>query len=378
MSTKETTYRVATIVGTRPEIIRLSRLISTLDSQFNHALVHTGQNDHPQLSDVFFSELEVRKPDWYLGIDNSSLGAQLGDLFPLIESFFLDFRPHAVVILGDTNSSMAAILARRMNIVVYHLEAGNRSFDNNVPEELNRRIVDHVSHFNLPYSERARENLIREGIHPRTICLSGSPLKEVIDHYRESIDGSDVLAKLQLESRGYLVASIHRQENVNHAPTLSRIITSLISLGDEHSKPVLLSVHPRTKKRVEELGIALDRDHLIAHEPFGYFDYMKLQEESYCVISDSGTISEESSLGQFPAVTLRGSMERPEALDSGSIVMAGNNQSELSQAVKLVTSRKEFPNPPNEYLVSNFSERVTFFICSTLSEASRWFGIRET
>jgi len=284
-----------------------------LDEYTDHILVHTGQNSDSKLNEVFFEDLELRQPDYFLNVDTSSMGSVMGDVLRKSEQVFLKEKPAAVMILGDTNSSIAAIVAERMHIPVYHMEAGNRSFDNNVPEELNRKMVDHVASFNLPYNDYSMRNLLAEGIHPRFIQKTGSPIREIYEHYKDKIAASTAVEDLGLKPGGYFLVSVHRQENVDLPERLEKVLDCLVAVREEWGMPIMVSTHPRTRVRLE----ALDRKNLEGvtfHDPFGYLDYNKLQKEAKCVISDSGTISEESSLIGFSAVTLRDSMERPEAL----------------------------------------------------------------
>lgn len=371
---------VVTIVGTRPEIIRLSRVIALLDSCANHVLVHTGQNNSPHLSDVFFDELEIRKPDFFLKVSTESLGAILGDTLIKTEKILSELKPDAVLILGDTNSAISAVIAKRMHIPVYHLEAGNRSFDMNVPEETNRRMVDHIADFNLAYTEHARRNLLSEGLHPRQVSVTGSPIKEIVDFYRPKIDQSNILERLSLKPKEYFLVSAHRQENVDSHSRLQNLLETLNEMYEKWQLPILVSTHPRTKNQLERLPNFTAISGVTFHEPFGFFDYNKLQLNAKCVLSDSGTISEESIILGFPAVTIRDSMERPEALDSGGIIMTGLNSSEVICGIDLVNSDQAGvkQTPPAEYEVSDFSQRVVRFIFSTLSRAHEWFGIRDT
>jgi UDP-N-acetylglucosamine 2-epimerase len=356
--------KIVTIVGTRPEIIRLSRLIPKLDEHTDHILVHTGQNYDRQLNDVFFEDLRLRQPDYYLAVDTSSMGAVMGDTLRKAEEVFLKEQPDAVMILGDTNSAIAAVVAERMQIPVYHMESGNRSFDANVPEELNRKMVDHVATFNLPYNEYSMRNLLNEGIHPKFIAKSGSPILEIYLHNQARITTSRVLGLLDLKPREYFLASIHRQENVDSPERLNEILDSLQAASEHFGVPVLLSTHPRTRKRIE----GFKSDHLINlifHEPFGYLDYNKLQLESLCVISDSGTISEESSIMGFKAVCLRPSNERPEASALGFAPLTGVKQDDLVRNLDWVI-KGDLPTVlPEGYEVDNFSERVFSFMMST-------------
>ena len=315
--------KVMTIVGTRPEIIRLSRVIDRLDRTVDHVLVHTGQNYDHGLNQVFFDDLALRAPDHHLDVDTSSLGHVLGETLIKTEEVLLAEQPDAVLVLGDTNSSIAAVMAKRMRIPVYHMEAGNRCFDENVPEETNRRLVDHVADFNLVYTEHARRNLLAEGLHPRRILLTGSPMREVLEHFRPQIDASDVLSRLGLEAQEYFLVSAHREENVDSPARLRMLLDCLVAVHREWGLPVVVSTHPRTRKRVEALAADIGAAEIRWMEPFGFHDYNRLQLGAACVLSDSGTIAEEASILGFPAVTLRDSIERPEALDAGSIMMTG-------------------------------------------------------
>lgn len=368
--------KLFTIVGTRPEIIRLSRLIPKLDQAFDHTLIHTGQNYDPLLSDIFFSELGIRKPDFYLNANNASLGGVLATILVEVERLITEFKPLGLLVLGDTNSAISSVIAKRMQIVVYHWEAGNRSFDENVPEETNRKIVDHVAHFNIAYSKYAYQNLIKEGIQPNRLLLSGSPLKEVIDHYSDEINQSRVLETIGISPGSYFVASVHRQETVDSPERLRNVIASLYEVSKIWNIPVLVSTHPRTKARLQEIGLLESNKYLIFHEPFGYFDYMKLQINAKCVLSDSGTISEESAISNFPAVTLRESMERPEALAAGTIRMAGITSESLIQGIKwAITERSN--TPPDDYLIQNSSDKVLELMLSTIETYELWSGVRK-
>jgi UDP-N-acetylglucosamine 2-epimerase (non-hydrolysing) len=295
----------------RPEIIRLSRVIDRLDRTVDHVLVHTGQNWDRALSEVFFDELDIRTPDRFLAVDTSSLGRVLGGVLIGVEAALKDVRPDALVVLGDTNSCIAALMSRRMRIPVYHLEAGNRCFDLNVPEEINRRLVDHVSDFNLVYTEHARRNLLAEGLHPRRIQLIGSPMREVLEHYRPRISASTVLSRLDVRPGSYFVVSAHREENVDDPARLDQLLDCLRAVRDRWGLPLLVTTHPRTRKRLEHRAPDPSTlDGIWFHEPFGLLDYVHLQQHARCTLSDSGTISEESAILGFPAVTLRDSIER--------------------------------------------------------------------
>jgi UDP-N-acetyl-L-fucosamine synthase len=373
--------KVMTVVGTRPEIIRLSRVISHLDETVDHVLVHTGQNWDPMLSDVFFEELELRKPDRFLSIDTSSLGRVLGGVLAGVEEAILEERPDALLVLGDTNSCIAALMARRMKVPVYHMEAGNRCFDLNVPEETNRRMVDHVSDFNLVYTEHARRNLLAEGLHPRRIMHTGSPMREVLEHYRPRIEASTVLSRLSLTAGGYFLVSAHREENVDDPKRLGQLLDCLRAVRDRWELPVLVSTHPRTRKRLEmRADDPSTLEGIVFHEPFGFFDYVHLQMKAKCTLSDSGTISEESAILNFPAVTLRDSIERPESLDVGSIIMTGLESANLAEAIGAVTPQARPDRSPcaADYLVADTSRRAVNYILSTVRRHHDWSGLRGT
>lgn len=370
---------IVTIVGTRPEIIRLARLIPLLDETVNHIIVHTGQNTDPNLTDIFFSELKIRKPDYFLDVNTASLGSVLGDTLIKIENVFKKHKPNGVAILGDTNSSIAAFLAKRMQIPVYHMEAGNRSFDENVPEETNRRMIDHVSDFNLAYTEHARRNLLSEGLHPRRILLTGSPMKEIFDHYKNDIEASSILKLMKLRKNEYFLVSAHRQENVDSEIRLTNLMESLTGISKTWGLPVVVSTHPRTRKQMQSLPGFKEIPNVLFHEPFGFFDYNQLQLNARCVISDSGSISEESAILGFPAITIRDSMERPEALDSASIIMTGLQSDEVLAGIEAaiaLPNKNENSWPPG-YEVTDFSKRVLRFILSTVWRHHEWAGLRE-
>ncbi|MCF0095790.1 non-hydrolyzing UDP-N-acetylglucosamine 2-epimerase [Micromonospora sp. MH99] len=371
--------RIMTVVGTRPEIIRLSRVLARLDDTVDHVLVHTGQNWDPTLSDVFFTELRLRQPDRFLEVDTSSLGRVLGGVLIGMEQAIAELRPDALLVLGDTNSCIAALMARRMRVPVYHMEAGNRCFDLNVPEETNRRLVDHVADFNLVYTEHARRNLLAEGLHPRRILHTGSPMREVLEHYRASIASSTILRQLELEPGGYFLVSAHREENVDRPDRLRRLLDCLVAVRDRWGLPVLVSTHPRTRKRLEALAPdATALDGIAFHEPFGLLDYVHLQTRAYCTLSDSGTVSEESAILGFPAVTLRESIERPEALDAGGIIMTGLDPQGVVEAVEVTVAQVAAQGVPCpvDYQVPDTSRRVVDFILSTVRRHHDWAGIR--
>lgn len=371
--------KVTTILGTRPEIIRLACVIQALDQSTDQRIVHTGQNYDYELNQVFFENLGLRKPDHFMNVDTSSLGAVLGGILIASEKELRENRPDAVVILGDTNSALAAIIARRLGIPIYHMEAGNRCYDINVPEETNRRIVDHISHFNLVYTEHARRQLIAEGIPQRYLYVTGSPMKEVLEKYADQIETSTVLAELNLDAQNYILVSMHREENVDSKKPLAQLVTALDQLAIHFEVPVVVSTHPRTRKRMESFGIKAS-DRIRFMKPFGFFDYVYLQKNALCVVSDSGTISEESSILSFPAVTIRNAIERPEALDTGSIILTGTDPDHILRCVDLAVTEANnglFPPIPADYKITNCSQRVVRFIHSTAMLAPRWYGIEK-
>lgn len=372
------TLNITTILGTRPEIIRLSRVMAALDQHVNHRIIHTGQNWDYELNEVFFKDLGVRKPDHFMGVDTSSLGSVLGGILVETEKELQNNRPDAILILGDTNSAIAALMARRMKIPVYHMEAGNRSFDRNVPEETNRRMVDHISDFNLVYTEHARRHLLSEGMEHRRIYLTGSPMREVLGHYRAQIEASDIVSQLGLTKGQYFIASLHREENVDSKVRLSQLVEALNRLAETYDYPIILSTHPRTRKRLDAIeGLSL-HPHIKDMKPFGFHDYNHLQMNSFCAISDSGTIAEESSLLNFPAITPRDAIERPEALDTGSIIATGLNADTILSAVQLVSAmHKGRKNViPADYQIENTSERVVKLIMGSARLSNDWDGIR--
>jgi UDP-N-acetyl-L-fucosamine synthase len=375
--------KVMTILGTRPEIIRLSRVMDRLDLYTNHIVVHTGQNWDYELNGVFFEDLGVREPDHFLEVGGGSLGETLGSILIKTEVVLAAEKPDAVLVLGDTNSAISAIMARRMKIPVFHMEAGNRSFDRNVPEETNRQLVDHIADFNLVYTEHARRHLLAEGLEHRRINLTGSPMREVLEHYRPQIEGSSVLARLGLKHRGYFIASLHREENVDSRPRLNQLVTALNKLAESYDMPVILSTHPRTRKRLEAFGLSFD-PRIQDMKPFGFNDYNSLQMQAYCAISDSGTIAEEASILGFPAITPRDAIERPEGLDVGCIIMTGLDQETILNGVSMIVAQYESRKKagltsvpvPDDYKITNTSERVVNLIVGNAKLSNRWDGIR--
>lgn len=375
--------KVATILGTRPEIIRLARVIDKLDTYVEHVLVHTGQNYDYELNEIFFEDLGVRKPDYFLGVGGGSLGETLGGILIETEKVLRKENPDAVLILGDTNSAISAIMARRLKIPVYHMEAGNRSFDMNVPEETNRRLVDHIADFNLVYTEHARRHLLSEGIQHRRINLTGSPMREVLEHYRSQIEASDILKRIKLTAREYFIVSLHREENVDNKERLTALVETLNMIAEKYNYPVIVSTHPRTRNRLDALDVKID-DRVEYMKPFGFHDYNNLQMNAFCAISDSGTIAEEASILGFPAITPRDSIERPEAVDVGCVIMTGLNSQTIVNGVDVVTSlfaEREASctsHPvPADYCITNTSERVLNLIVGTAKLSNQWDGIRK-
>jgi UDP-N-acetyl-L-fucosamine synthase len=371
--------KVLTILGTRPEIIRISCVINRLEKHTNHILVHTGQNYDYELNEIFFEELGVKKPDYFMNVDTSSLGSVYGGIMIKTEEILKKEKPDAVLILGDTNSSIASIIAKRMKIPIYHMEAGNRCFDMNVPEETNRRIIDHISDFNLCYTEHARRHLLSEGLPHRRIYVTGSPMREVLMTHMDKIKSSNALERLKVKDKEYFLVSIHREENVDNSKNLSKLIEALEKIVRIYATPVIVSTHPRTKNRLEKLGKKNISEKIIFMKPFGFFDYVKLQMHAKCVISDSGTICEESSMLNFPAITVRNAIERPEAMDTGSIVVTGVEPEVILDAIKLQTSKDILKNDvyiPDDYKITNTSERVVKLILGTVRINVIWNNLQ--
>lgn len=352
--------KIMTVLGTRPEIIRLSRIIEKLDAlATSHILVHTGQNYDPALSDVFFEQLGIRRPDHYLGARGETFGEQIGQIITLCERIMREERPDRLLILGDTNSALAAIVAKRLAIPVYHMEAGNRCYDDRVPEEINRRVVDHSSDVLMPYTERSRMNLLREGIAGHRVFVTGNPILEVIEHHNDKIDQSDVLKRLGLTREEYFLVTMHREENVDVESRLRSLIESLAALHREYHLPVIISTHPRTRKVMSRFQVASDAaDGLQFHEPFGLFDFVALERNALCVLSDSGTVQEECCIFGVANVTIRDVTERPETLECGSNMLSGLQEQEILRSVRTVLDQKGQWVPPPEYMVRNVSATV--------------------
>ncbi len=362
--------KVLTILGTRPEIIRLSRIIEKLDALSEHVVVHTGQNYDYNLDEIFFTQLGVRPPDHYLGA-KGSLGVQIGKILTEIETVLLKERPDRFLVLGDTNSSLAAIIAKRMGIPVYHMEAGNRCYDDRVPEEVNRRIIDHSSDILLPYTERSRMNLIREGIPGDRIYVTGNPIFEVIQHYDPHIRKSTILSDLGLEADGYFLVTMHREENVDVKERLADLTRSLELIHQEHGYPVIVSTHPRTRKRMEEFGVSVQNPGVRFLEPFGFFEFISLERNAYCVLSDSGTVQEECAIFGVPNVTIRDVTERPETIECGSNILSGADPGSVTRCVKTVLDARGAWQPPKEYLTPNVSDTVIKILLGFFSVTNR-------
>lgn len=373
--------KVATILGTRPEIIRLSRVMARLESVCDHVLIHTGQNYDYGLNEVFFSDLGIKKPEYFLGVDTASLGATVGGILLETEKVLVSEKPDAVLILGDTNSAISAYIARRLKIPVYHMEAGNRCFDRNVPEETNRKMVDHLADFNLVYTEHARRNLLAEGLHPRRIYITGSPMREVLSHYKEGIDASNVLKTLGLNPGDYFLVSIHREENVDNLGNLTELVSALNKLASIYDCPVVVSTHPRTRKRLDAVQNLESDERIRWLKPFGFHDYNKLQKEAKCVVSDSGTIAEESSMLGFAAITPRYSIERPEAMDTGAVMACGYHADNILRCVSASIEQFTLEDieesfVPTDYKITNTSQRVVNLLLATAKLSNDWDGIR--
>ena len=350
--------KLATIVGTRPELIRLSVIINKCDQFFEHSLIHTGQNYDFELNEIFFKELNIRKPDHFLEVAGNNLGETLGNVISKSYSLFLDIKPDALLVLGDTNSALSILSAKRLKIPIFHMEAGNRCFDQNVPEEINRKVADHLSDINLTYTENSRRNLLAEGFRKDFIFTIGSPLKEVLQTYAKSIGRSNVLNKLKIDPTKYIVASIHREENLDIKDNFKSIIEGINKVSEQYNLPVIFSTHPRTRKKIDSLNIKMNSIQFI--KPLGFFDYVHLQSNAFVTLSDSGTISEESGIMGFPAVSVRTSTERPEAVDFGSIIVGNIDPNSILNATEIAikTFSEQHLEIPNEYHAENVSTRI--------------------
>jgi UDP-N-acetylglucosamine 2-epimerase (non-hydrolysing) len=350
--------KIATILGTRPEIIRLSRIISRLDQLCDHVLIHTGQNFDPNLSDLFFEQLEVRRPNRFLGISGETLGRQIAGIIAGSAQVLAEEKPDRLLVLGDTNSCLAAIIAKRMGIPVYHLEAGNRCYDDRVPEEVNRRIIDHCSDILMPYTERSRANLLREGIEGQRIYVVGNPISEVLECHDAAIRASDVLSRLGIEPGRFFLVTMHRQENVDNELRLRSLIGGLQLLHREYRLPVVCSLHPRTRSRLEQFGVGMEPEGITMQPPFGFFDFVQLERNAFCVLSDSGTVQEECCILQVPNVTIRDVTERPETVECGSNILSGAEPEAILRCVRAVLQQQAEWRVPPEYQPTPVSAAV--------------------
>ena len=371
--------KVMTVVGTRPELIKLCRVIHELDQHTRHILVHSGQNYDYELNEIFFQQLEIRKPDYFLDAAGENAAKTIGNVIARTDEILAKEKPDAFLILGDTNSGLSAIAAKRRKIPIFHMEAGNRCFDERVPEEINRRIIDHISDINLTYTEHARRYLLAEGIRPETIMKTGSPMKEVLAHYRPGIDASDILERMKVVPGSYFVVSAHREENVDSEINFSDLLKSLDRIAGHFDKKIIFSTHPRTQKRLATAGKKQGTRRIHFLKPLGFLDYVKLQMHAFCVISDSGTITEESSILNFPAVMIRQAHERPEGMDEGTLVMCGLKPERVIESIHVVTS--SFSESTHlfkivgDYDTENVSKKVLRIILSYTDYVNRtvWF-----
>ena len=367
-------FKVMTIVGTRPEFIKMSRVIAEFDRHTQHVLVHTGQNFDYELNQVFFDDLEIRKPDHFLAANGATAAETIANVIAKVDPVLESERPDAVLLYGDTNSCLAVIPAKRRKIPVFHMEAGNRCFDQRVPEELNRKVLDHLSDINMVLTEHARRYLIAEGIRPETIIKTGSHMPEVLAHYHAKIDASDAIPRLGLERGHYFLVSTHREENVDTEQNLRDLLETLLALADKHAMPVIVSTHPRTRKRLDAMGHVESDPRIRFLKPFGFTDYIRLQLDAFCVLSDSGTITEEAALLQLPAINIRNAHERPEGMDSGTVVMAGLRKERVLDAVRVVTAQHlggQRPRPVPDYADGSVSLQVLRVVMSYVDYVRR-------
>jgi len=371
--------KIMTIVGTRPEIIKMSRVMNELERHVKHVLVHTGQNYDYELNEIFFNNLKVKKPNYFLNVAEKKVAHTIGNIIAKSDDIMEKENPDAVLLYGDTNSCLSVISAKRRKIPVFHFEAGNRCFDQRVPEELNRKVLDHLSDINFPLTEHARRYLIAEGIKPETIIKLGSPMKEILDFHKNEIDDSDILERLKIEEEKFIVVSIHREENVDSEENFNSLLNSLNAIAEKFQFPVIVSTHPRTKIKLDTLNQVNLNPIIQFLKPLGFFDYNKLQKTSYCVISDSGTITEESSILNFPAITIRQAHERPEGMDEGTLIMSGLKKKRVIQSIEVINSQFSKENRVtrivNDYDVDNFSLKVVRVIISYIDYVNRtvWY-----
>jgi len=367
--------KVMTIAGTRPEIIKMSRVMAELEKYVDHVLVHTGQNYDYELNEIFFENLNVKKPDYFLDVAGKNVAHTIGNIISKADDIFEIEKPDAVLLYGDTNSCLAVISAKRRKIPVFHFEAGNRCFDQRVPEELNRKVLDHLSDINFPLTEHARRYLLAEGIKPDTIIKPGSPMMEILNHHSNEIEASDVLDKLNLEKNKFFIVSAHREENIDSEENFNDLLDSLNAIAEKYQFPIIVSTHPRTRIKLESLN-RTDMNPLVQFlKPLGFFEYNKLQQTAFCVISDSGTISEESSIMNFPAITIRQAHERPEGMDEGTLIMSGLKRDRILQSIDIIVSQfseeMRVTKIVNDYNVDNFSLKVVRVIISYVDFVNR-------
>lgn len=371
-----------TIVGTRPEIIKLSRVMAELDKHTNHIIAHTGQNFDFELNEIFFEQLHIRKPDFFLDAAGGSAAETIANVIEKSDKLMAQEKPDAILLYGDTNSCMAVISAKKRKIPIFHMEAGNRCFDQRVPEEINRKIVDHLSDINMPLSEHARKYLVAEGLRPETIIKTGSPMREVLDFHKDEIEKSDVLRRESLDGKDYFIVSTHREENVDSEKNFADLLESLNAIVEKYNKKVIVSTHPRTRKKLESIGFVNSNPMIEFMKPFGFLDYIKLQQNAFCVISDSGTITEESSILGFPAITIRQAHERPEGMDEGTLIMSGLNKDRIIDSIDVVTAHSnegiETIHPITDYEADNVSKKVLRIILSYTDYINRtvWHKIQ--
>ena len=366
--------KVMTIVGTRPEIIKLSRVIAELEEHTEHILVHTGQNYDYELNEIFFKDLKVKKPDYFLDSIGDTTASTIGNIISKSDKLIGEVNPDAVLLYGDTNSCLSVISAKKQQVPIFHMEAGNRSFDQRVPEELNRKIIDHLSDINMPLTEQARDYLILEGIKPETIIKIGSCMKEILSYYKSNISKSKVLDQFNLSKKQFFVVSAHREENVDYKDNLLDLIISLNQVAKKYKLPVIVSTHPRTQNRIDQADLDVEVNPLVKFiKPVGFFDYIKLQQNAFCVISDSGTISEESSILSFPAIMIRKAHERPECMDEGSLIMSGLKSERIIESIEVVTKQHKIKTLQiiKDYDVDNVSVKVTRIILSYIDYINR-------
>jgi len=367
--------KVMTLVGTRPELIKMSRVITELDKQVNHILVHSGQNYDYELNQVFFDDLEIRKPDHFLNVTGDSAAKTIADIIAKADDIFELEKPDALLLYGDTNTCLAVMAAKRRKIPVFHMEAGNRCFDQRVPEELNRKVLDHLSDINMVLTEHARNYLLAEGVRPETIIKTGSHMEEVLNHYMPKIQASDILKKEGLEQDKFFIVSTHREENVDTRENLTDLLETLKTLAETYQYPIIVSTHPRTKKRLEELDEHVEHPLIRFVKPFGLLDYIKLQMSAFCILSDSGTITEEASLLNLPAVTIRNAHERPEGMDEGTLIMSGLTAERVLESVKIITSQhhrdKRVMSVVKDYQGGSVSKQVVRVVLSYVDYINR-------